>query len=56
MQTEINDNKSVCATPQERQRLLRLFQLLADIDKTIKKKGNEASNHKRNTNNTRKAK
>ena len=44
--------RSICTTPEEQHRLLKLFELLMDIDKSIKKR-NEENN--RNTDNPDKA-
>lgn len=38
---------SVCQTAEERYRLLKLFEIFIEVDKSLKKKANE--NNKRNT-------
>ena len=40
-QLEVVD--SVCHTPEESERLFRLFQIFIDIDKQLKKKSNESN-------------
>jgi len=40
---------SVCKTPQEKQRLLKLFEIFIEVDKNLKKK-HEQSDYKRDTN------
>lgn len=47
---EIEAEESVCKTVEEEYRLTRLFEILIEIDKSLKKKSNE--NNQRNTNNT----
>ncbi len=44
---------SICATSQEYQRLVKYFEILARIDKKLKKKANERNNQG-NTNSTSK--
>lgn len=50
---EIEVEESVCQTVEEEYRLARLFEILIEIDKSLKKKSNE--DNQRNTNNTSQA-
>lgn len=45
---------SVCETPAERYRLLKLFEIFIEVDKSLKKKANE--NNQRNTSSSNKTK
>jgi len=45
---EIEVEESVCQTVEEEYRLTRLFEILIEIDKSLKKKSNE--DNQRNTN------
>ena len=49
----LSGNVEICTTPEEQERLLKLFQLFIEIDKNLKKKNDE--NRKRGTDRTRKA-
>jgi hypothetical protein len=49
---DILASTSVCATPEEQERLLKLFQLFIEIDKNLKKKHED---NKRGTDRTCKA-
>jgi hypothetical protein len=50
IESEINHVESVCSDPAEAYKLLKLFEIFIEIDKSLQKRSNE--DNQRNTNNT----
>jgi len=44
-QTVLSDNLSVCKTPEDNQRLLKLFEIFIKIDQNLMEKQNEQPNN-----------